>query len=95
MREFPSLGLAGSLLIAHPDLLDPNFRRTVLIISASDPQESESYTFDFVKDLAAGETIVSAAWECAVAADSKLPDADAATRLVGVPANRWAERGSF
>ena len=39
MREFPSLGLAGSLLIAHPDLLDPNFRRTVLIISANDRQE--------------------------------------------------------
>ena len=40
MREFPSsLGLSGSLLIAHPNLLDPNFRRGVLIISASDPQE--------------------------------------------------------
>ena len=40
MREFPSsLGLAGSLLIAHPNLQDPNFRRGVLIISTSDPQE--------------------------------------------------------
>jgi putative transcriptional regulator len=40
MREFPSsLGLAGSLLIAHPNLLDPNFRRSVLIVSASDPHE--------------------------------------------------------
>jgi putative transcriptional regulator len=40
MREFPSsLGLTGSLLIAHPNLLDPNFRRSVLIISASDPHE--------------------------------------------------------
>lgn len=39
MREFPSLGLAGSLLIAHPNLLDPNFRRTVLIISANDLQD--------------------------------------------------------
>jgi len=40
MREFPSsLGLSGSLLIAHPHLLDPNFRRSVLIISASDPHE--------------------------------------------------------
>jgi putative transcriptional regulator len=40
MREFPSsLGLSGSLLIAHPNLADPNFRRSVLIISASDPHE--------------------------------------------------------
>jgi putative transcriptional regulator len=40
MREFPSsLGLSGSLLIAHPNLLDPNFRRGVLIISSSDPHE--------------------------------------------------------
>ena len=40
MRDFPSsLGLSGSLLIAHPNLLDPNFRRSVLIISTSDPHE--------------------------------------------------------
>jgi putative transcriptional regulator len=31
--------LAGSLLIAHPNMLDPNFRRTVLFISAHDPDE--------------------------------------------------------
>jgi putative transcriptional regulator len=31
--------LAGSLLVAHPDMLDPNFRRTVLFISAHDPDE--------------------------------------------------------
>lgn len=38
MREFQqsSLGLSGSLLIAHPNLLDPNFRRTVLYIAAHD-----------------------------------------------------------
>ena len=40
MREFPSsLGLSGSLLIAHPNLLDPNFRRGVLVISTCDPHE--------------------------------------------------------
>ena len=41
MREFASssLSLAGSLLIAHPGLLDPNFRRTVLFISTHDAQE--------------------------------------------------------
>lgn len=31
--------LAGSLLVAHPNLLDPNFRRTVLFISAHDPDD--------------------------------------------------------
>jgi putative transcriptional regulator len=31
--------LAGSLLVAHPNMLDPNFRRTVLFISAHDPKE--------------------------------------------------------
>lgn len=33
------LSLAGSLLIAHPNMLDPNFRRSVLFISAHDPKE--------------------------------------------------------
>src|SRR5712671_1230846 len=28
--------LAGSLLVAHPNMLDPNFRRAVLFISAHD-----------------------------------------------------------
>ena len=31
--------LAGSLLVAHPSMLDPNFRRTVLFISAHDPDD--------------------------------------------------------
>jgi putative transcriptional regulator len=31
--------LAGSLLVAHPNMLDPNFRRAVLFISAHDPEE--------------------------------------------------------
>ena len=30
---------AGSLLVAHPNMHDPNFRRTVLFISAHDPNE--------------------------------------------------------
>ena len=33
------LNLAGSLLVAHPNMLDPNFRRSVLFISAYDPKE--------------------------------------------------------
>lgn len=44
MREFnPSspaeAELGGSLLIAHPSLLDPNFRRSVVYITAHDPEE--------------------------------------------------------
>lgn len=31
--------LAGSLLVAHPNMLDPNFRRTVLFISDHDPDD--------------------------------------------------------
>src|SRR5207237_8224140 len=31
--------LAGSLLVAHPNMLDANFRRTVLFISAHDPDD--------------------------------------------------------
>jgi len=32
-----SRSFAGSLLVAHPNMLDPNFRRTVLFISEHDP----------------------------------------------------------
>src|SRR5499427_5166822 len=34
-----SRNFAGSLLVAHPNMLDPNFRRTVLYISEHDPNE--------------------------------------------------------
>jgi putative transcriptional regulator len=34
-----SRSLAGSLLVAHPNMLDPNFRRAVLFISAHDPTD--------------------------------------------------------
>jgi putative transcriptional regulator len=40
VREFgSSLSLAGSLLIAHPGLLDPNFRKTVLFLSSHDEED--------------------------------------------------------
>src|SRR6267154_4699881 len=38
-EEPSSRSLAGSLLVAHPNMLDPNFRRTVLFISEHDPGE--------------------------------------------------------
>src|SRR5216117_3533720 len=34
-----SRSFAGSLLVAHPNMLDPNFRRTVLFISTHDSKE--------------------------------------------------------
>jgi putative transcriptional regulator len=35
----PSRNLTGSFLVAHPNMLDPNFRRSVLFISAHDPSD--------------------------------------------------------
>src|SRR5438046_3231043 len=37
-REKPR-SLPGSLLVEHPNMLDPNFRRAVLFISAHDPED--------------------------------------------------------
>ncbi len=37
--ERVSRTLAGSLLVAHPNMIDPNFRRTVLFISEHEPNE--------------------------------------------------------
>jgi len=34
-----SRSFAGSLLVAHPNMLDPNFRRTVLFVSEHEAQE--------------------------------------------------------
>jgi putative transcriptional regulator len=39
LGEGMPLSLAGSLLVAHPNMLDPNFRRSVLFISAHDAKE--------------------------------------------------------
>lgn len=56
MREFgsSSLSLAGSLLIAHPSLLDPNFRRSVLFLSSNDPQEG---SFGLTLNRPSGRTV--------------------------------------
>ncbi len=56
MREFASssISLAGHLLIAHPTLLDPNFRKSVLFISANDPQEG---SFGLMINRPAGRTV--------------------------------------
>ncbi len=56
MREFASssISLAGSLLIAHPGLLDPNFRRSVLFISSNDAQEG---SFGLIINRPAGRTV--------------------------------------
>ena len=56
MREFgsSSLSLAGSLLIAHPSLLDPNFCKTVLFLSTNDAEEG---SFGVVLNRPAGRTV--------------------------------------
>jgi putative transcriptional regulator len=56
VREFASssISLAGSLLIAHPGLLDPNFRRAVLFISTNDAQEG---SFGLIINRPAGRTV--------------------------------------
>lgn len=51
----------------------------------SDTGESERYSFDFVNDLQAGDSIQSAAWTCAVAAKSGLADPNASA-CIGGPA---------
>src|ERR1041385_8517619 len=38
-EERESRNFAGSLLIAHPNMVDPNFRRTVLFVSEHEPDE--------------------------------------------------------
>jgi putative transcriptional regulator len=38
-RAKPRRSFTGSLLVAHPNMLDPNFRRAVLFISAHDPDD--------------------------------------------------------
>src|SRR5947208_11845703 len=38
-EEQAARSLAGSLLVAHPNMLDSNFRRTVLFVSEHDPKE--------------------------------------------------------
>lgn len=47
----------------------------------ADAVESETYTFDFVRDLADGELIISATWYCTVAAGSEAVDANAADHV--------------
>jgi putative transcriptional regulator len=39
LRPEKPRSLAGSFLVAHPNMLDPNFRRAVLFISAHDPED--------------------------------------------------------
>ena len=56
MREFgpASLTLGSSLLIAHPSLLDPNFRKTVLFLSTNDAEEG---SFGLTLNRPAGRTV--------------------------------------
>ena len=72
MREFSSssTALAGSLLIAHPSLLDPNFRRSVLFISTNDPDEG---SFGLTVNRLAGRTVAEILPEKDFGALSRVP----------------------
>lgn len=48
----------------------------------ADPSESERYGFDFVTELAPGDTIVAANWSCNVVSGS---DDSASSHLIGSP----------
>lgn len=56
MREFgsSSISLGGSLLIAHPNLLDPNFRKTAIFLSTADPEEG---SFGLVLNRPSGRSV--------------------------------------
>lgn len=51
----------------------------------SDVGESETYTFDFVRDLGPDEAIIAATWTCRLAADNVGTDDNAADH-VALPA---------
>ena len=72
VREFhqSSLGLAGSLLIAHPNLLDPNFRRTVLFIAAHDAGDG---SFGLVLNRATDKKVADLIEEPALGPLAKIP----------------------
>ncbi len=52
--ESSSLSLAGSLLSAHPNLLDPTFKKTVLFLSDHDAMEG---SFGFVLNRPSGRSV--------------------------------------
>jgi putative transcriptional regulator len=56
VREFgsSSLSLAGSLLIAHPTLPDPNFSKSVVFLSEHDAQQG---SFGFILNRPAGRVV--------------------------------------
>jgi len=57
VREYSpsSLGLTGSILIAHPSLLDPNFRRSIVFLSQHDSAEG---AFGLVLTRPTGKSVV-------------------------------------
>ena len=72
VREFnqSSLGLSGSLLIAHPNLLDPNFRRTVLFIAVHDGGEG---SFGLVLNRGTDQTVQDLIEEPGLGPLGKIP----------------------
>lgn len=81
MRDFGSSSpsLSGSLLIAHPGLLDPNFRRSVLFISTHDAEEG---CFGLTLNRPSGKTVAE------VLPDRELGALAAVPVLLGGPVSR-------
>jgi putative transcriptional regulator len=81
VRDFgsSSLSLAGSLLVAHPGLLDPNFRKTVLFVSTNDAEEG---SFGLVVNRPAERTVADFLPERDLGALAKVPV------LLGGPVSR-------
>ena len=65
-----SLGLAGSILIAHPSLLDPNFKRGIVFISA---HASDEGAFGLVLNRPTGKTIAQFLPEESLGALARVP----------------------
>ncbi len=71
MRDFSSpTSLAGSLLLAHPALSDPNFRRTVVYVAAHTEEEG---AFGIVLNRAMGKRAADIAAKQPLGALGKAP----------------------
>lgn len=73
VREFTPLpeSLTGTLLIAHPGLLDPNFRKTVIFVSSHTAEEG---AFGLILNRPSGQSV-----------SQLLPNRDDLLEVAGVP----------
>jgi putative transcriptional regulator len=72
VREFgsSSTSLAGSLVIASPSLLDPNFNKSVLLLTAHDAEEG---SLGFILNRPAGRTVAEVLPDKLLGALARVP----------------------